>query len=117
MACSGTWGDVQVQAQAQAAGLGSGLGLQLLQLTAHIIDGLVELLHPVAQGILNRLSQSPLQPLQPGLQPLQSRLAQHPQMALGLPPPVRLRQQPPAQASGTEDRPGQGTDQDGTAGA
>jgi hypothetical protein len=35
-------------------GTGSGQGLELLQLAAHLIDGLVELLHPLLQQGINR---------------------------------------------------------------
>jgi len=35
-------------------GTGSGQGLELLQLAAHLINGLVELLHPLLQQGINR---------------------------------------------------------------
>jgi hypothetical protein len=100
----------------------SGQGLELLQLSAHLIDRLIELLHPFLQQRINRSSRwSRLELgtgarinldawLPRGLQP--QRLGK-----AALAATIRLTQQPPTQAGSTEYGSTKGAQQEAAAGA
>jgi hypothetical protein len=88
-------------------GTGSGQGLELLQLAAHLINGLVELLHPLLQQGINRRGRRGGLESSPGLKISRSgRLARRSQpQRLGqatLAAAIGLAQQPPTQARSPE---------------
>lgn len=104
--------DAPLSGLASAPRRPSGGGLELFKLAAHLIDRLVELLHPVAKSrvetprhCVDRLDRR------------FTRMHQTHQLASGLAPAIRLGEKPPGQASGTHKGAGGGTGQDGTAAA
>jgi hypothetical protein len=91
--------------------------LQLLKLPAHVIDRLVELMHPFMQLTILLVAIEPARLPLPGLAriggcSLPSGHTQHALMAFMEAALFRLPQQPPAQPCGTENSPSHGTDKD-----
>ena len=100
-------------------GVALGLGLELLQLTANILDRLVQLLHPVVEmGFRDGLGAIGVE-ARPGaavglevLGPaLQAGEPQDAALTFGLTPAFRFREEPPGQSGRSGHSTGDGTDQ------
>ena len=104
--------DAPLSGLASAPRRPSGGGLELFKLAAHLIDRLIELLHPIAERRVETLRRCVDR-----LDRRFTRLHQTHQLAAGLAPAIRLGEKPPGQTRGTNQGAGGGAGQDGAAAA